>query len=67
MSEWNLTPEQTDFLVRPIEPYDETDPTSVPDFMRQFTGPKKGLAPWSKAYDCANNGFKVNNDINVQQ
>lgn len=56
---WDLSKAQMDYLVSEVKPFDPTDPTAKPDVLRTFNGPKKGLAPWAKAYDCANSGYKV--------
>ncbi|XP_052800538.1 N,N'-diacetylchitobiase-like [Mya arenaria] len=59
MEDWNLTSEQKQFLLREVRPYNESDPNDVPDVDRRFSGTKKGIAPWSKCYDCANYGYKT--------
>ncbi|KAH3877145.1 hypothetical protein DPMN_001001 [Dreissena polymorpha] len=59
MADWGLTPAQLEFLVSQVIPYNDSDPKSIQDPLRTFNGPKKGLAPWGRAYSCANNGYKV--------
>jgi len=47
------------YLTSEVKPFDPSNPQAVPDVLRTFNGTKKGLAPWAKAYDCANSGYKV--------
>ena len=61
--DWNLTPEQWSFIDAPVVPpqmpVDPSAAVPTPDPNVTYTGQRKGMAPWSKAYDCANQGYQV--------
>ena len=68
--DWGLSKDELKFINDPLQAVEaggRDDPRqSYTDKFPQYKKwSKKGLAPWAKAYSCANDGYKVNSKIKI--